>query len=146
MRASASMLDASALLAFLFDEPGCERVALALGQPAYMSAVNWCEVLTKLLDSGWLANAKAVKKLQLVQHYIVILPFDELAARAAAALRQATRKAGLSLGDRACLAMGRIRKVLVLTTETIWVELNLGIEVEAVRKPTPKPGRRGTEE
>lgn len=140
MIASSTVLDASALLALLFDEPGGERVALALTQPAYMSAVNLCEVLTKLDDAGWLANADAKKRLQSALDAIQVLPFDELAARVTAALRQATRKAGLSLGDRACLAMGRIRRVLVLTTDTIWAELDLGIEVEPVRRTGPRAG------
>ena len=138
MTASSSVLDASALLALLFDEPGSERVALALTQPAYMSAVNLCEVLTKLDDAGWLANADAAKKLQSALDAIKVLPFDERAARVTAALRRMTRKAGLSLGDRACLAMGLIRRVLVLTTDTIWAELDLGIAVEPIRRTGPR--------
>ena len=54
----AFMLDASAVLALLYDEPGGERVAAVLSQAAFINAVNWCEVLTKIEDRGWPADAE----------------------------------------------------------------------------------------
>jgi ribonuclease VapC len=128
------MLDASALLAFLKSEkPGGERVAAALGQIALMSAVNWCEVLGKLEDMGWPADADSRLKLLEARAVLQIVPFDEPAARIAASLRQPTREAGLSLADRSCLATARAQSVPVLTADRIWAGLDVGVVVELIR-------------
>ena len=97
------LLDASALLAAVNEEPGGERVAESLDDAA-ISAVNLAEVATKLREFGWRLTevAHLVADLQLE-----VLPFDLKDALQTAELRGPTRKLGLSLGDRACLEIGR---------------------------------------
>jgi PIN domain nuclease of toxin-antitoxin system len=63
-----------------------------------------------------------------------VVPLDLDAARVAAELRPPTKRHGLSLGDRACLALGRMTSGTVLTTDRVWKKLRLaGIEIEVVR-------------
>jgi ribonuclease VapC len=126
------VLDASAVLAVIFDEPGSERVAAHL-PGALISAVNAAEVMTKLVDLGMpdeTVNA-IFEGLQLT-----ILPFETAHARASARLRPQTRAAGLSLGDRACLAVAGQRDAPVLTTDRAWSRLDgaaLGVTIELLR-------------
>ncbi len=125
----AFVLDASALLCLLNGETGATRVAEALGR-SVISAVNLSEVVAKLADSGGPASeiAAAVESLQLE-----IVPFDELQAMRAGLLRQKTRRAGLSFGDRACLALGEDRDAIVLTCDGVWSTLDLGVAIEQLR-------------
>lgn len=128
---SSWVLDASALLAFIKSEPGVERVAGALMAGAAMSAVNLSEVIAKLADEGVPGSA--------IRHSIEtvgldIAEFDADDALVAGLLRPSTRAAGLSLGDRACLALAQGSGAPVLTTDRAWASLDLdGIEVELVR-------------
>ena len=64
---------------------------------------------------------------------LAIRPFDESLAVAAGLLRSATREHGLSLGERACLAMARCEGAAVLTADRTWATLNVGVEVELIR-------------
>lgn len=124
------LLDASALLAAVNEEPGGQRVAERLDDAA-ISAVNLAEVATKLRDVGWQpAELSAlVDELQ-----FEVLPFDERDALASAALRRPTQKLGLSLGDRACLATAQRTGYPVLTADKAWSQLKLrGVEIEIVR-------------
>ena len=99
-----------------------------------MSAVNWAEVLTKLIENKRdLAAVSTLLSGQITDPALEIVPYDELQARATAELRNATRAAGLSLGDRACLALGRRMRVPVLTTDKQWAGLNVGVEVRVIR-------------
>lgn len=124
---SSAILDASALLALLNREPGGERVAEALLTGALMSAVNLSEVVAKLADIGMSEGEvrEAIEPLG-----VEVVPFDEAAAVATGLLRGESRRAGLSLGDRACLALGRERTLPVLTADTAWSTLDLGPEVK----------------
>jgi ribonuclease VapC len=125
----AFVLDASALLCLLNGETGATRVAGALGR-SVISAVNLSEVVAKLTDSGGSAVeiAAAIESLQLE-----VVPFDELQAMRAGLLRQRTRRAGLSFGDRACLALGENRGAIVLTCDGAWSTLDLGVTIEQLR-------------
>ena len=130
-----AVLDASALLALLKGEPGAERVAEALEQGAYLSAVNLAEVLSKLADWGEdPAEAQArMAQVGLLGAAVEVLPFTGEDALEVARLRAMTRAYGLSFGDRACLALARRLGLPALTAERAWAELDLGIPVEVLR-------------
>jgi ribonuclease VapC len=130
-----AVLDASALLALLKGEPGAERVAEALEQGAYLSAVNLAEVLSKLADWGEdPAEAQArMAQVGLLGAAVEVLPFTGEDALEVARLRALTRAYGLSFGDRACLALARRLGLSALTAERAWAELDLGIPVEVLR-------------
>jgi ribonuclease VapC len=123
------VLDASALLCLLNGEAGADRVAEALPE-AIISTVNLSEVIAKLSDAGGSPELirAAIDALQLR-----IITFDEEQARMAGLLRPATRAVGLSFGDRACLALGRIRKAIVLTADGAWSSLDVEVIVEPLR-------------
>ncbi len=121
------VLDASALMAFLYGEPGIERVAGALATGAAISAVNLSEVVAKLADRG--TPEREIRD-TLETLGLDITEFDADDALAAGLLRPSTRAAGLSLGDRACLALGQQSGVPVLTADTLWSTLDLGPDIE----------------
>ena len=123
------VLDASAILCLLFEEPGMEKM-LARGQGAFVSAVNLSEALSKAMDNGVPAEIRAIGIEALALN---IVAFDADAAHAAAELRTATKAFGLSLGDRACLALAGRRRATVLTTDRIWSRLDIGITIEQLR-------------
>ncbi|MFN2322574.1 MAG: PIN domain-containing protein [Trueperaceae bacterium] len=125
-----TVLDASAVLALLGDEPGAERVAAAIVGGAAIGAVNLTEVLTKLSDIG-MPRAAAEDALEGLG--LEVVAFDADAARAAAALREPTRARGLSLGDRAAMALAAARGAQVLTADRAWVDAVPEIEVVLVR-------------
>lgn len=123
------ILDASALLAYLQQEQGCELVE-SVFSTAYMSTVNWCEVVQKLRSR--VIDDKAVyKNLQILG--LRFLPFDVSHAEMAGELWQVTAPFGLSLGDRACLATGLTEKMPVITADHIWQRLSLPIEIKLIR-------------
>jgi PIN domain nuclease of toxin-antitoxin system len=124
-----SVIDASALLALLQDEPGANRVADALSD-AIISAVNVSEVVAKLCDNGFEPD--------LAREMLEILPlnvvdFDLPQAIEAGLLRRATRSIGLSLGDRACLALAARSAVPAITADQAWARLEIGISVTLIR-------------
>lgn len=131
------MLDASALLAALLAESGHERV-LARLPDASISAVNWSEVAQRVYERSVETEAHATvrgvrARLEAVGTRIV--PFGTEDAEEAARLRPATRSAGLSLGDRACLALARRLGLPALTADRTWGNLAgvVGAEVEVIR-------------
>lgn len=123
------MLDASALLAMLNSEPGHEEVARVVPEAA-VSAVNLSEVVSKLAENGMPGEEieEALEGLALEIH-----DFGRELAFQTGLLRPATRSRGLSLGDRACLALGKQLHLPVLTTDRAWESLELGVEVRQVR-------------
>lgn len=123
------VLDASALLAFLFREPGMDRVRAALPD-SVMSAVNLSEVVaTALRFGGTLADTTAM----LAQLPVETVPFNPDDAVLAGSLWPATRPKGLSLGDRCCLALGIRLGVPVLTADREWTSLQMDVRIEAIR-------------
>ncbi len=123
-------LDASALLCLFNQEPGQDRVRAALAS-AVMSAVNYAEVIAKLADRG---GDVALVGRALEQLHIAVVDFDRVQAVQAGALRQATRQAGLSFGDRACLALAKSRGLIALTADRAWAALEVPeLSVELIR-------------
>jgi PIN domain nuclease of toxin-antitoxin system len=121
--------DASAILAALKNEP-FSNVDPRLLVGATVSAVNVCEVLSKLHDDG--LNEEQAQAAVAVMDLRVV-PFDGLQARTAARLRSMTRHAGLSLGDRACLALTDRLGYPVVTADRVWASLEVGIEIIMIR-------------
>ncbi|MDV3000932.1 MAG: hypothetical protein N5P05_002538 [Chroococcopsis gigantea SAG 12.99] len=123
------VLDASAILAFLNSEAGSERVAEILDH-AVISAVNWSEVITKLLETG-IPEAE----IKLVQNYLgcEIISFGESEAMETARLRSLTRHLGLSLGDRACIALASQLGRTAVTADKAWGLLTIGVKIEVIR-------------
>jgi ribonuclease VapC len=126
---SETVLDASALLALLQAEPGAERVAAALPRAA-LSSVNLSEVVAKLADGG--LPIEAIRA-SLGALDLDVRSFDEDSAYEAGGLRPATRAHGLSLADRACLALARRLGATALTADRAWIDLEVGVAVEAIR-------------
>jgi ribonuclease VapC len=129
------VLDASALLAHLRDETGAVVVADAIGRGASMSAVNLAEVLSPVSDRGADPDllADRLAEAGLLHGAVVVEPFTAEDAVACARLRSPTREAGLSLGDRACLALAQRLNAPTLTADTAWSELDIGVEVLLLR-------------
>jgi ribonuclease VapC len=125
-----AVLDASALLAFLQNEPGAEEVAAVLSRSC-ISAVNLAETLSKLVEYGKPLDAVSY---QMERLRIPVIPFDAEQAKLVASLWQATRVVGLSLGDRACLAVGLKTGLPVLTTERAWAQVKVGVDVGLIRR------------
>ena len=125
---TSTVLDASALLALLQDEPGAARVLEALPD-ALICSVNLSEVVAKLADVGMPEND--IRRALTLG--LEIIPFDEILAFSAGILRPATRHAGLSLGDRACLALAESRSLPALTTDRSWTTLDTDIEIILIR-------------
>ena len=123
------VFDSSALLAIAFDEDGA-AVALGAAGDAIMSAVNVTEVITRMIDEG-ASQEEALRSLRKIG--LAIRPFDESLALAAGFLRARTRQYGLSLGDRACLALAMRERASVVTADRAWSKLDLGIDVQVIR-------------
>ena len=129
---SSWVLDASALLAVLQDEPGKERVLQALDEGALVSTVNLAEAVTKLAFVG---TPEAAVRAAVGRLDVEVAGFDEDDALATGLLRPATRAFGLSLGDRACITLARRAGLPALTTDRAWRDVGplLDVEVEVFR-------------
>ena len=130
-----AVLDASALIAFIYEERGTERVESVLRRGALMSTVNWAEALSDRAERGETVDASAPRVRRVIEKIgtLDLVPFDEVQAEQSARLRTRTRSFGLSLADRACLALGRIRRLPVLTTDCAWRSLHPSIKIEVIR-------------
>lgn len=130
------MLDASALLCFVFDEPGAENVEAAFADRVVIGAVNWAEALSKVADMGgdpgeMTARLEGHGVLDDALRVVELTAADGLAI---ARLRPQTRDLGLSLGDRACLALAQRLGLPVLTCDRAWAHVtDAGVAVELVR-------------
>ncbi len=123
------VVDASALLAILENESHAKRW-LANIQTSAISAVNFSEVVAKLAEAGMpLPEIREVLEPLGLQ----VVPFEVRQAYDAGLLRPQTKKLGLSLGDRACVALARHLKVPVLTADRAWAKLEVGTEIRLVR-------------
>ena len=123
-----TVLDASALLALINSEPGSEVVAAHLSQ-SIMSTVNVAEVGAVLSDLHMPMQSVESLLIELTE----IIPFSEAQALVSMGLRALTKQKGLSLGDRACLALAKTKNATVLTADKAWSELNLGISIIQIR-------------
>jgi ribonuclease VapC len=124
-----TVLDASALLAYLQDEPGEEMVRAVLADSSIPS-VNWAEVVQKVLAAGIDIN-KVRQSLQAMG--LVIELFTPEDGEMAGKLWSQTRSNGLSLGDRACLALGMRLEATVLTGDRAWESLMVSVDVQLIR-------------
>lgn len=124
------LLDASALLVLLQDEPGAEIVTDAMSD-ASMSAANLSEVVAKLIQHGVPdGEAEAILK----SFDLDIVPVDEEIAVMAGKLIKQTRAHGLSLGDRICIASGILRRDTLLTADKVWSKISIeGVEIKLIR-------------
>jgi PIN domain nuclease of toxin-antitoxin system len=122
-------LDASALLCFMFQEPGSEMVSEYIAESC-LSTVNLSEVLGRFTRDG---HDAAIVVERIRSTAIQIIPFDEVQATIAASLQPVTQPQGLSLGDRACLSLAFSKEIPALTADKIWQSLDLQIEVVSVR-------------
>jgi ribonuclease VapC len=123
------VLDSSAILAEFLKESGGDLVRASQGTH-YVSAVNFAEVYSKLADLGvTVENFESVRAIE----PFVVMEFDRSQAILSAQLRPATKHLGLSLGDRACLALAIREKATVLTADRTWSNLDLGIEIKVIR-------------
>ena len=123
------VLDSSAALAVLRNETGAQKVVDALPVAA-MSAINKVEVVTRMIDLGQSPDEAEESYATLG---VETLAFDESCAFIAARLRADTRHKGLSLADRACLALGLREGKPVMTADRAWADLDLGLEIEVIR-------------
>ncbi len=125
------ILDASALLAGLNAEPGADRVAAALDN-AVVSAVNFAEVAGGVARGG---NSPERVRAVLATLACAVIPADEEMAVDVGLMRARTDRAGLSLGDRFCLALGRRLRAPVMTADQQWALIadEVGVKVETIR-------------
>lgn len=122
-------LDASALLAFLFRESGHEKVS-AVVDASCISAVNLAEVVGRFARDG---HDPGEVLAQVQRTAIELVPFLAEDAALTAALVPVTRDLGLSLGDRACLALAAARGIPAYTADRAWQSVDLGIAIEVIR-------------
>ena len=129
---SETVLDASAVLAYLLGEPGEGEVGEVLehGQ-GVISAVNLSEVAAKLADGG-LSQAEIDAVVAALDMRVV--PFDAGQALGCARLRGSTRSLGLSIGDRACLALAEQLSLSVITTDRAWSALTVAVPIRVLRE------------
>jgi len=123
------VLDASAALALIKGEPGAETVSQQV-PGAHISAVNLAEVVGHLVDHGAsLTDLTAV----LERLGLIVASCDRASAVDIGLLRSETRRSGLSLGDRACLALARRLGFPALTADKAWSSLDLDVEIRLIR-------------
>lgn len=123
------VLDASALIAAILGEPGAEYVRSILAN-SVMSSVNMVEVGSRLIDIGY---APELALRQLSDLGAEVIPFDQDLAKVAATLRVVTRAAGLSLADRACLALAMREQATAVTADRAWTRVSLPCPIELIR-------------
>ena len=125
-----TVFDTSAVLAVIFGESGGEKLpALWADGDNLMSAVNYAELVAKLNERG-MSDAEVLTVLEGVP--LTLVPFDEATALASGLLRTATRALGLSLDDRACIALAQARRAVVVTADKQWEKV-AGLEVHLIR-------------
>lgn len=124
------VLDASAVLALLGRERGGEEVERAIAVGAAISAVNIAEIVSKLNDAG-MPEAAIGQVVDLLG--LEIVDFDQALAHQTGMLYSHTKPMGLSLGDRACLALARVRNVPALTTDRVWEKLQVDVTIQLIR-------------
>jgi PIN domain nuclease of toxin-antitoxin system len=128
-RVSKVVIYASALLAVLLEERGAATVQRHLAT-ALISAVNLSEVIVAAVERGLVLESVMPVLTRLSLETFV---FEAEQAYVAASFRSATRSLGLSLGDRACLALGLKLGPPALTADQRWAKVDVGAKVEVIR-------------
>mgnify|MGYP001275829702 CR=1 FL=1 len=123
------VLDASVVLAMYKEEPGAAESA-TLVRKAVVSSVSHAEIISKLIE--WRESALLVHTAHETPAYAIAEFTAELAYQTGL-LRAPTKRLGLSLGDRACLALGLNEKLPVYTMDRRWAELEIGVEIRSLR-------------
>lgn len=124
------VLDASAMLAFLNNEAGADKLTSDLLSNATCSTVNLAEVQTKLVNAGGSPDEAWEDAMSTVRE---AAPFTEEHAKIAGGLVAQTRALGLCLGDRVCLALGIALGAPVYTADKLWKKLRLGVRIHVIR-------------
>ncbi len=124
-----SVLDASALLAYLFGETGHDLVLPEI-PGGCISAVNLSEVLGRFVKDG---HDPVLVSKRIRESGLEVVPFDADDAALAANLRRHTDRVGLSLGDRACISLAMARGIPALTADRIWADLGLPVTIRLIR-------------
>ena len=127
------VLDASALLALIFGEPGASLVSAKL-QNSIISAVNYSEVVIRLIEKAGTLQTALERTLPAK---LPVIPFDESQSIRAADLRATTAQYGLSFADRACLALAMQENAIVLTADQDWANVSLPITIKLIRSRKP---------
>jgi PIN domain nuclease of toxin-antitoxin system len=123
------ILDSSAIMAVINQEPGREKVEPLLTM-SLMSSVNMSEIIGRMVLRG----ASAADAHENIFHLVpYIIPFDEELAVMAGGLIIQTKSFGLSLGDRACLATAQKLGVEVVTADKQWAKLDLLVKIRFIR-------------
>ncbi len=124
-----AVLDASALIALLWEEPGADAVEPLLGR-AVISAVNWAEVLQVYRARGVSTDGK----LEGIEGLgVAVEEFTADHAELAAEMHAPTRAFGLSLADRSCLAVARHLGAPAYTADRVWLDVDVGAKVVLIR-------------
>ena len=115
------VFDSSAVLAALFQEPGGDKVvAMWVDGENLISAVNYAEIVSKLNERG-MSDFEVLAVMEGVP--LTVVDFDQTTAHASGLLRTATKALGLSLGDRACIALAQSRSATAVTADKQWEKL-----------------------
>jgi PIN domain nuclease of toxin-antitoxin system len=126
---SGVVIDASAALAYVFEERGGGRVPDALDGAA-ISAVNWAEVVEKAISAD--VDDRSLRT-AFEGLGAIVLPVDAEHSEYAARLRKKTKGLGLSLADRFCFALAASRNAPVMTADRAWAKVDVGVEVLLIR-------------
>ena len=123
-------------MGFFVEEPGAEAVEKSLAAGSAIGTVNWAEVLSKAMEAGVAPETLAteLEKRGILGNTLDVLPLTIEDSMEIARLRLLTRPFGLSLGDRACLALGKRLSIPILTADRIWEEVP-GVHVTVIRPP-----------
>jgi PIN domain nuclease of toxin-antitoxin system len=124
-----AVLDASALIAFLREEKGADKVASVITRSC-ISSVNLAETYSKMIEHGKPLEGVVY---QVERLRIEVVPFDEEHARIVASLWKETRPVGLGLGDRSCLALALSKSLPALTTDGEWQKCKTGVNIIKIR-------------
>ena len=125
------ILDTSALLAYLWQEPGAVRVAnLLTTERCLLGATNLAELVSKVVERGLPAHEVPALVSSL---NVEVVPLTQAVAELSGQLRTTTRHLGLSLGDRACLALAQTLNGVAITADRPWLALDIGVAIECIR-------------
>lgn len=130
------VLDTSAVLAYLFEEAGADKVSPILETGSgLISSVNYAELVSKLIDQGM---PPAIIRETMFSLELTLVDHDETQAFITGELRAVSKAFGLSLGDRACLALGIVKQLPVLTADRVWLNVPVQTEVRVIREQVQK--------